>query len=102
MSTDTSTSTLEHTDTDAVVDPSNGDGDHDLFAHYVSKDDLGAYWMAGILPTALCGKKWAPTKDPSRYGVCPTCKEVYGLMQAGDPDSPDYQGDQPTPMEPPC
>jgi hypothetical protein len=25
---------------------------------------------------ALCGKKWIPNRDPQRYPVCPTCKEL--------------------------
>ncbi len=36
--------------------------------------------VTGEAITALCGKKWVPTRDPSRYPVCPTCKE---LMAAG-------------------
>lgn len=84
-------STLEHVDTSTtpkVQDP--GDGNHDLFSHYVSKADLGAFYMASIIPTALCGKKWAPGKDPRRFPVCPDCKAVYEQMQPGDPENPDY------------
>lgn len=25
---------------------------------------------------ALCGKLWVPGRDPAKYPVCPTCKEV--------------------------
>ena len=25
---------------------------------------------------ALCGKFWVPGRDPQKYPVCPTCKEV--------------------------
>jgi hypothetical protein len=25
---------------------------------------------------ALCGKEWVPGRDPKRYGLCPTCKEI--------------------------
>ena len=32
--------------------------------------------VTGEAITALCGKKWVPTRDPSRYPVCPTCKEL--------------------------
>lgn len=95
-------SVLEHVDTSTITQTGNSDGDHDLFAHYVSKADLELATFTGMPATALCGKKWLPTKDPSRFGVCPTCKSIYENMQPGDPDSPDYQGDNPTPMEPPC
>ena len=25
---------------------------------------------------ALCGKTWVPDRDPRRYPLCPTCKEI--------------------------
>ena len=25
---------------------------------------------------ALCGKIWVPGRDPKRYPLCPTCKEL--------------------------
>lgn len=83
-----STSTV--TPTDTRVDTSNRDGDHDRFAHYVSKADLEAAAFNGVPATALCGKRWLPSSDPTRYPVCPECKEIYGMMQPGDPDNPDY------------
>jgi hypothetical protein len=36
--------------------------------------------------TALCGKKWIPGRDPGRYPVCPTCKEIFASMPPGDAD----------------
>ena len=65
------------------------DGDHERMAHIVLegvKTDDGTYVPAG--PTvvegivngtavrALCGKVWVPGRDPRRYPVCPTCKEI--------------------------
>lgn len=32
-------------------------------------------YVTGEAITALCGKKWVPTRDPSRYPICPTCIE---------------------------
>ena len=29
---------------------------------------------------ALCGKIWVPGRDPKKYPICPTCKEVAGGM----------------------
>lgn len=29
---------------------------------------------------ALCGKEWVPGRDPARYGLCPTCKEIAEAM----------------------
>ena len=50
-------------------------GDHDRFAHYARKDDVARAYVTGEAITALCGKKWVPTRDPSRYPICPTCVE---------------------------
>jgi hypothetical protein len=29
---------------------------------------------------ALCGKVWVPGRDPKRYPLCPTCKEIAAGM----------------------
>jgi hypothetical protein len=50
-------------------------GDHDRFAHYCRKADVARAYVTGEAIEALCGKKWVPTRDPSRYPVCPTCAE---------------------------
>lgn len=64
---------LEHTDTTTVTN----DGEHDRFAHYVRKTAILEAQVNGIPARALCGKVWTPNADPDRYGVCPTCKEIY-------------------------
>lgn len=64
------------TRTDPVVRPTTGDGDHDRFAHYVQKDDILKSAVDGVPVIALCGKVWVPNRDPERYPVCPTCKEI--------------------------
>jgi hypothetical protein len=65
------------------------DGDHERMAHIVlegARNDEGEFVEAG--PTvvegivngtpvrALCGKVWVPSRDPKRYPLCPTCKEI--------------------------
>jgi hypothetical protein len=52
------------------------DGDHDRFAHYVRKSDIVRANVEGVPVVALCGKKWIPNRDPNRYPVCPSCKEI--------------------------
>ncbi|TMK63921.1 MAG: DUF3039 domain-containing protein [Actinobacteria bacterium] len=51
-------------------------GDHDRFAHYCRKADVARAYVTGEAIVALCGKKWVPSRDPSRYPVCPTCREL--------------------------
>ena len=69
---------------ETVPNLDTGDGDHDRFAHYVRKDDHLRGYVMGEEIEALCGKKWIPSRDPSRYPVCPTCKELASRLYGGD------------------
>jgi hypothetical protein len=51
-------------------------GDHDRFTHYVRKRELERSRLTGRPVRALCGKRWVPDGDPSRYPMCPTCAEL--------------------------
>jgi Protein of unknown function (DUF3039) len=65
----------------------DSDGDHDRFAHYVRKEKILESALSGDAVIALCGKVWVPGRDPNRYPVCPTCKEIFGgLTPSGDGD----------------
>jgi hypothetical protein len=65
------------------------EGDHERFSHivlegfHVGSDDFvtaGNSVVEGMVTStpvvALCGKTWVPGKDPTRYPVCPSCKEI--------------------------
>jgi hypothetical protein len=67
-------------DLDTQPELDHGDGDHDRFAHYVSKEDAMKAYVEGVQVTALCGKKWVPSRDPEKFPTCPTCKELYGIF----------------------
>ncbi|HWF14596.1 MAG TPA: DUF3039 domain-containing protein [Acidimicrobiales bacterium] len=73
--------------------PELDEGDHDRMAHivlegYTPKEgekkgefvSAGPSVVEGIVNStavrALCGKEWVPGRDPKRYGLCPTCKEI--------------------------
>ena len=73
------------------------EGDHDRMAHivlegYTPKKGEGAGEFVSAGPSvvegivnstpvrALCGKEWVPGRDPKRYGLCPTCKEIAESM----------------------
>ena len=73
--------------------PDLDDGDHDRMAHivlegYTPKDgefvSTGPSVVEGMVNRtpvrALCGKEWVPGRDPARYGLCPTCKEIAESM----------------------
>lgn len=53
------------------------DGDHDRFSHYAPKDKIVEAMVTGTPVKALCGKLWVPSRDPEKFPVCPTCKEIY-------------------------
>ena len=57
------------------------DGDHDRYAHYVKKDKILASALSGKPVIALCGKVWVPGRDPEKFPVCPTCKEIYEKLR---------------------
>ena len=53
------------------------EGDHDRYSHYVKKDKILESALSGKPVIALCGKVWVPGRDPEKFPVCPTCKEIY-------------------------
>jgi hypothetical protein len=57
-------------------------GDHERFAHYVRKEKILESALSGEPVIALCGKVWVPGRDPNRFPVCPTCKEIYDGLRA--------------------
>jgi Protein of unknown function (DUF3039) len=53
------------------------EGDRERFSHYAPKDKIMEAMIEGTPVTALCGKVWVPSRDPKRFPVCPTCKEIF-------------------------
>ena len=66
------TATIEREETRELVEP----GDAERFAHYVKKEKILESALTGEPVIALCGKVWVPGRDPSKFPVCPTCKEI--------------------------
>lgn len=69
------------------------DGDHERQAHIVLegfRPDEGDFIPAGPSVVegivngtpvrALCGKIWVPGRDPKRYPMCSTCREIAQQM----------------------
>lgn len=70
------------------VDPAL-DGDHERMTHIVlegvriSEDDFVSAgpsvvegMVNGTAVKALCGKIWVPGRDPKRFPLCPTCRDI--------------------------
>lgn len=73
------TALLDRQQVEQPVEP----GDHERFAHYVRKEKVLESALSGEPVIALCGKVWVPGRDPQRFPVCPTCKEVYDGLRPG-------------------
>ncbi len=58
------------------------DGDADRYAHYVRRDRMERALKTGRPVVALCGKVWMPRRDPSKYPVCPKCKEIFESLNS--------------------
>ncbi|NCW35550.1 MAG: DUF3039 domain-containing protein, partial [Actinobacteria bacterium] len=58
--TDPFTGTTTHSEED--LEP----GDHERFAHYVRKEKIVESAVSGKPVTALCGKRWIPSRDPNK------------------------------------
>ncbi|GAA1770796.1 DUF3039 domain-containing protein [Luedemannella helvata] len=64
------------------VDYRLDEGDHERFAHYVtSAEALMQAMIEGTPVQALCGKVWVPSRDPQRFPICPTCKEIADSLE---------------------
>ena len=76
---------MTETWTDERTDATTDDGEHDRFAHYVRKSDIVRSNVEGVPVQALCGKVWIPNRDPDKYPICPTCKELHAkIFRSGD------------------
>lgn len=74
---------MTDTMTTPEVAPTLDDGDHERFAHIVvPASAVTEAYITGEMVTALCGKRWVPTRDPERYPLCPTCKEILDAARA--------------------
>jgi hypothetical protein len=77
-------------DTDLLTRPSmdleEDDGEHDRFSHYVKKEKIVESAVTGKAVKALCGKKWIPSRDPEKYPICPTCKEIFAGLKPAPKD----------------
>ena len=76
----------EETRIDERMEPAEP-GDHDRFAHYVfgrnPQAKVTKSMVTGVPIRALCGKKWVPSRDGSKFPVCPDCTRIKNRMQRG-------------------
>jgi hypothetical protein len=74
-------------DTSPVITDPLLDGDHERLSHIVKgKARLTEAMVTGQPVTALCGKVWVPGRDPNRFPLCGTCKEIFKRETGRDPE----------------
>lgn len=72
-------------DVEEKTSPSFTDnGDHEKLSHYAHKDDVMNAMVNGVAIMALCGKIWIPTRDGTKFPVCPECQEIYETLPSGN------------------
>lgn len=73
-----------------VADPILDEGDHDRMTHIVlegfhleeqeefvsTNNSVVEGTVFGTPVKALCGKQWVPGRNPGKYPICPSCKEI--------------------------
>ncbi|MBA8817357.1 hypothetical protein FHX48_002456 [Microbacterium halimionae] len=74
--------TLDRDLEDLVQEENVEPGDHERFSHYVKKEKILESALSGKPVRALCGKKWTPGRDPEKFPVCPSCKEIYESLMS--------------------
>ena len=84
----TSGSTLLEQEVVQNIEP----GDHERYSHFVRKEKIVESAVLGNPVTALCGKKWVPSRDPEKFPVCPACKVIYEGLRP-EPPSDGKSGD---------
>lgn len=73
---------LERTDTRTGGTDTTG---AERFAHYVDKGRIVDSMVDGTDLLTLCGKRMHSLYDPSRFPICPECKDIYnGLPEHHD------------------
>jgi hypothetical protein len=71
-------------DTRTVPDPVTSDTDDEgRLAHIGRADEVSRAYVTGEVITALCGKRFVPSRDPERYPMCPRCAAVLAQIKAG-------------------
>jgi hypothetical protein len=72
-------STEQRTEPRTTDGDTGGPGD---VAHYARKDEVTRAAVEGGLVTALCGVRFQPVRDPTRFPVCRPCARL--LEQLGN------------------
>jgi hypothetical protein len=72
------------TDVQQRPDPITDDTDDEgRLSHIGRAAEVSRAYVTGEPITALCGKRFVPTRDPERYPVCPRCASILAQIKRG-------------------
>jgi hypothetical protein len=70
-------------DTELLGQPVETETGEPEVAHIGRRDDVTRAYVTGEAIKALCGVVFVPTRDPSRYPVCPACDRILRTIRSG-------------------
>ena len=71
-------------ETEILNDPRLSDSDsNDGFAHIGRAAEVNRAYVTGEAITALCGRRFVPSRDPEKFPLCGRCSEILGQIQTG-------------------
>lgn len=69
-------STIQDTELE-TIDANTGE---QKFAHYADSISVTEGYVTGRPVLSLCGILFVPTRDPLKFPICPTCKEIVDAL----------------------
>jgi len=59
------------------LETTDADTGEPKFAHYADSVSVTEGYIMGKYVMAICGKLFIPSRDPLKFPICPSCKEIY-------------------------
>jgi len=66
------------------LETTDADTGEPKFAHYADSISVTEGYVTGRPVLSLCGILFVPTRDPLKFPVCPTCKEIVDALLIGE------------------
>lgn len=62
--------------TEVFLDHQNIKNQDPMYAHYADSISVTEGYVTGKTVRALCGLFFVPSRDPLKFPICPSCKEI--------------------------
>lgn len=53
------------------------------YSHYAEATSTTEGYVMGTPVIAICGKIFVPTRDPNKFPLCPTCRDIAEALFLG-------------------